>query len=128
MAKLKKYGMTSQIAQLEAAAACCTSLRGNDKLYCAPSMEKRIESCARAKSSRRSESCTPHYEREFRGDEVLTMDGSPRADSRVLFSGLSSRSRAGAHRGDRRNGSGKTTPVKLIVGEEPDSLVRRARR
>ena len=132
--KLKKYEKDqAKIAQLEAAAAKLHlwAFMGNDKLHKrAFSMEKRIEKLSQSEKPKTERKLHAAFkEREFRGDEVLTMDGLTKGfDGRVLFSGLSLEVTGGeriAVIGE--NGSGKTTLVKLIVGEEePDAgLVRR---
>ncbi len=127
--KLKKYEKDqAKIAQLEAAAAKLHlwAFMGNDKLHKrAFSMEKRIEKLSQSEKPKTERKLHAAFkEREFRGDEVLTMDGLTKGfDSRVLFSGLSLEVTGGeriAVIGE--NGSGKTTLVKLIVGEEkPDA-------
>lgn len=127
--KLKKYEKDqAKIAQLEAAAAKLHlwAFMGNDKLHKrAFSMEKRIEKLSQSEKPKTERKLHAAFkEREFRGDEVLTMDGLTKGfDGRVLFSGLSLEVTGGeriAVIGE--NGSGKTTLVKLIVGEEePDA-------
>ena len=99
---------------------------GNDKLHNrAFSMEKRIERLNQTERPREARKLHASFkERNFSGDEVVAMDGLTKGfEGRTLFSGLSAIVEGGervAIIGD--NGTGKSTLVKLIVGEEePDA-------
>lgn len=116
-----------EIAHLEEAAdkLHLWAFLGNDKLHRrAFSMEKRIDrlrSAPRPKTDRRLRA--RFQESEFRGDEVLLIEGLGKAyGEKRLFSDLELLIEPGervAVMGD--NGSGKSTLVKLILGEEiPD--------
>ena len=126
--RLKQYlKEQAKIQQLEKAAEQLRTwaYSGMDKTFKrVKSMEKRIERMRvtdRPKKERKME--VRFGEREFRGDEVLTIKGLAKAfGGRTLFSGLGLEV-AGGERialiGD--NGSGKTTLLKMILGEEvPD--------
>ena len=99
---------------------------GNDKLHKrAFSMEKRIEKLSRSEKPKEQKKLSVRFkERSFSGDEVLVADGLAKGfGDRILFSGLSFLVE-GQERiaviGD--NGTGKSTLVKLITGEEsPDA-------
>ncbi len=98
---------------------------GMDKTFKrAKSMERRIErlqTTDRPKQDRRLE--TRFGEKEFHGDEVFTAKGLAKSyDGRVLFSGVDLEVRGGERiglLGD--NGTGKTTLLRILLGEErPD--------
>ena len=127
--KLKQYEKEqAKIEQLEKAAEQLRiwAYSGNDKIFKrAQSMEKRIErmrTTDRPKKERKME--VRFGEREFRGDEVLTVKGLGKAFGlRTLFENVNLEV-AGGERigliGD--NGTGKTTLLKIILGEEmPDA-------
>ena len=118
----------AKIEQLEKAAAQMRvwAYSGMDKTFKrVKSMEKRIERMRvtdRPKKERKME--VRFGEREFRGDEVLTIKGLSKAfDGRTLFSDVSLEVEGGeriALLGD--NGTGKSTLIKIILGEEePDT-------
>ncbi len=99
---------------------------GNDKLHKrAFSMEKRIEKLQQSEKPREDKKLNVKFrQREFAGDEVLVVeDVSKSYGARRLFSGLSLTVTGGeriALIGD--NGTGKSTLLKLILGEEkPDT-------
>ena len=127
--KLRQYEKEqAKIEQLEKAAAQMRiwAYSGMDKTFKrVKSMEKRIERMRvtdRPKKERKME--VRFGEREFRGDEVLTIKGLTKSfGDRTLFSNLGLEVEGGERiglLGD--NGSGKTTLLKLILGEEePDS-------
>ena len=127
--KLKKYEKDqAKIEQLTRAAEQMHlwAFMGNDKLHKrAFAMEKRIERLSRSeKPSEQRKLNVKFKEREFVGDEVLVMDGIRKGFSgRTLFSDLDLLVTGGeriALIGD--NGTGKSTLVKLIMGEEkPDA-------
>ena len=127
--KLKKYEKDqAKIEQLTRAAEQMHlwAFMGNDKLHKrAFSMEKRIEKLSRSERPTEQKKLSIKFkERQFSGDEVLVMDDVSKGfGDRVLFSGLTMEV-AGGERialiGD--NGTGKSTLVKLIMGEEtPDT-------
>ena len=127
--KLKKYEKDqAKIEQLTRAAEQMHlwAFMGNDKLHKrAFSMEKRIEKLkASEKPTEQKKLSVKFKERQFSGDEVLVLDDISKGfGDRLLFSGLSMEV-AGGERisliGD--NGTGKSTLVKLIMGEEiPDT-------
>ncbi len=127
--KLKKYEKDqAKIEQLTRAAEQMHlwAFMGADKLHKrAFSMEKRIEKLSQSeKPTERKKLSVKFKEREFSGDEVLVADNvSKRFGERTLFSGVDLLVEGGeriALIGD--NGTGKSTLVKLIMGEEkPDT-------
>lgn len=127
--KLKKYEKDqAKIDQLTRAAEQLHlwAFMGNDKLHKrAFSMEKRIEKLSHTeKPSEQRKLSVKFKQREFSGDEVLVVeDVSKSFGEKRLFSELCM-SVTGGERialiGD--NGTGKSTLIKLIMGEElPDS-------
>ena len=127
--KLKKYEKDqAKIEQLTRAAEQMHlwAFMGNDKLHKrAFSMEKRIEKLSRSERPTEAKKLNVGFKsREFFGDEVVVTDGISKSyDGRTLFNELSL-TVAGAERialiGD--NGTGKSTLIKLIMGEEePDT-------
>ena len=132
--QLKKYEKDqAKIEQLQKAAAQMHlwAFMGNDKLHKrAFSMEKRIERLSQTEKPKEAKRISAGFkESEFRADEVLVADNLGKGFSgRTLFSGVEFKVTGGeriAVIGD--NGTGKSTLVKLIVGEEqPDTgYVRR---
>lgn len=132
--QLKKYEKDqAKIEQLQKAAAQMHlwAFMGNDKLHKrAFSMEKRIERLSQTEKPKETKRLSAGFkESEFRADEVLVADNLGKGFSgRTLFSGVEFKVTGGeriAVIGD--NGTGKSTLVKLIVGEEqPDTgYVRR---
>ena len=132
--QLKKYEKDqAKIEQLQKAAAQMHlwAFMGNDKLHKrAFSMEKRIERLSQTEKPKEAKRLSAGFkESEFRADEVLVADNLGKDFSgRTLFSGVEFKVTGGeriAVIGD--NGTGKSTLVKLIVGEEqPDTgYVRR---
>ena len=127
--KLKKYEKDqAKIEQLTRAAEQMHlwAFMGNDKLHKrAFSMEKRIEHLSHTEKPTEQKKLSVKFrQREFSGDEVLVIeDVSKSFGDRKLFSGLEMTVTGGeriALIGD--NGTGKSTLVKLIMGEEtPDS-------
>ena len=127
--KLKQYEKEqAKIQQLEKAAEQLRiwAYSGNDKVFKrAQSMEKRIERMRvtdRPKKERKME--VRFGEREFRGDEVLTIKNLQKSfGARTLFSDVNLEVAGGeriALLGD--NGTGKSTLIKIIMGEEePDA-------
>ena len=127
--KMRKYEKDqAKIEQLTRAAEQMHlwAFMGNDKLHKrAFSMEKRIEKLSHSeKPSEQKKLSVKFRERDFEGDEVLVISGLSKGfGERELFSDLEL-SVAGGERialiGD--NGTGKSTLVKLIMGEEtPDA-------
>ncbi len=117
-----------QIAQLQTAAdnLHLWAFLGNDKLHKrAFSMEKRIERLQTAKRPEQEKKLRARFQtREFAGDEVLVQDGVGKSfGERRLFSDVELLVEGGeriALIGD--NGTGKSTLLKCIVGEEsPDA-------
>ena len=127
--KLKKYERDqAKIEQLTRAAEQMHlwAFMGMDKLHKrAFSMEKRIERLQQSEKPTEQKKLNVKFkQREFSGDEVLVMDELSKAfGEKRLFSDLSATVTGGeriALIGD--NGTGKSTLVKLIMGEErPDS-------
>lgn len=127
--KLKKYEKDqAKIEQLTRAAEQMHlwAFMGNDKLHKrAFSMEKRIEKLSQSERPTEQKKLSVKFrQREFSGDEVLVIDELAKGfGGRMLFSGLSMTVTGGeriALIGD--NGTGKSTLVKLIMGEEnPDA-------
>ena len=124
--KLKKYEKDqAKIEQLTRAAEQMHlwAFMGTDKLHKrAFSMEKRIEKLSQSeKPTERRKLNVKFKEREFNGDEVLAADNVSKGfGGRTLFSGVDLLVEGGeriALIGD--NGTGKSTLVKLIIGEEP---------
>lgn len=127
--KLKRYEKEqAKIQQLEKAAEQLRTwaYSGMDKTFKrAQSMEKRIERMRvtdRPKKERKME--VRFGEREFRGDEVLTIKNLKKSfGDRTLFSNVNLEVAGGeriALLGD--NGTGKSTLIKILMGEEePDS-------
>ena len=118
----------AKIQQLEKAAQQLRiwAYSGNDKIFKrAQSMEKRIERMRvtdRPKKERKME--VRFGEREFRGDEVLTIKNLKKSfGDRTLFDHVNLEVAGGeriALLGD--NGAGKSTLLKILMGEEePDS-------
>ena len=126
--KLKQYEKEqAKIEQLEKAAEQLRlwAFQGNDKLYKrAQSMEKRIERMRTTDKPTKERKLDIRFgEREFRGDEVLIIKGLPKSfGGRTLFSDVDLEVEGGeriALLGD--NGTGKSTLIKIIMGEEePD--------
>ncbi len=126
--KLKQYEKEqAKIDQLQKAADQLRiwAYSGNDKTFKrAQSMEKRIEkmrSTDRPKKERKME--VRFGEREFRGDEVMSIKNLSKSfGDRTLFSDVNLEVAGGeriALLGD--NGTGKSTLIKIIMGEEePD--------
>ena len=127
--KLKQYEKDrAKIEQLQRAAEKLHlwAFMGNDKLHKrAFSMEKRIERLSQSEKPTEARRLTVKFrERDFNGDEVIVADGLEKGYSgRVLFSGVSLEVTGGeriALIGD--NGAGKTSFLKLLMGEEaPDA-------
>ena len=127
--QLKKYEKDqAKLQQLTEAAAKLHlwAFMGNDKLHKrAFSIEKRMEKLETTERPTEARKLNVHFTaQEFRGDDVLTMSGlSKHYGERTLFHDLDLTVTGGeriALIGD--NGTGKSTLVKLIMGEEtPDS-------
>ena len=126
--KLKQYEKEqAKIQQLEKAAEQLRiwAYSGNDKIFKrAQSMEKRIERMRTTDRPTRERKMEVRFgEREFRGDEVLTIKGLSKSfGQRALFSGVDLEVVGGeriALLGD--NGTGKSTLIKILMGEDgPD--------
>ena len=126
--KLKQYEKEqAKIQQLEKAAEQLRiwAYSGNDKIFKrAQSMEKRIERIRQTDKPRKDRKMEVRFgEREFRGDEVLSIKGLEKSfGERRLFTGVDLEVEGGeriALLGD--NGAGKSTLIKIIMGEEePD--------
>ena len=117
----------AKIEQLEKAAAQLRiwAYSGNDKIFKrAQSMEKRIKRMRVTDRPRKDRKMSVRFgEREFRGDEVLTIKNLEKSfGERALFSGVNLEVAGGeriALLGD--NGTGKSTLIKILMGEEePD--------
>ncbi len=123
--RLRQYEKNqAKIEQLSEAAEKMRlwAFQGNDKMYKrAIVMERRIEKLNTVEKPKRERNLTASFgEREFAGDEVLSLrDLSMAFDGRTLFSGVDLKIRGGeriALIGD--NGTGKSTLLKLLLGEE----------
>ena len=127
--KMRKYEKDqAKIEQLTRAAEQMHlwAFMGNDKLHKrAFSMEKRIEKLSHTeKPTEQKKLSVKVRQRDFAGDEVLVMEGLSKSfGEKKLFSGLDLTVTGGeriALIGD--NGTGKSTLVKLIMGDEtPDA-------
>ena len=127
--KMRKYEKDqAKIEQLPRAAEQMHlwAFMGNDKLHKrAFSMEKRIEKLSHTEKPTEQKKLSVKFrQREFEGDEVLVMEGLSKSfGEKKLFSGLDLTVTGGeriALIGD--NGTGKSTLVKLIMGDEtPDA-------
>ena len=127
--KMRKYEKDqAKIEQLTRAAEQMHlwAFMGNDKLHKrAFSMEKRIEKLSHTEKPTEQKKLSIKFrQREFEGDEVLVMEGLSKSfGEKKLFSGLDLTVTGGeriALIGD--NGTGKSTLVKLIMGDEtPDA-------
>ena len=127
--KLKQYEKEqAKIDQLQKAADQLRiwAYSGNDKTFKrAQSMEKRIEKMRVTDRPRKERKMEVRFgEREFRGDEVMTIKNLQKSfGDRTLFSDVNLEVAGGeriALLGD--NGTGKSTLLKIIMGEEePDS-------
>ena len=127
--KMRKYEKDqAKIEQLTRAAEQMHlwAFMGNDKLHKrAFSMEKRIEKLSHTEKPTEQKKLSVKFrQREFEGDEVLVMEGLSKSFSeKKLFSDLDLTVTGGeriALIGD--NGTGKSTLVKLIMGDEtPDA-------
>jgi len=123
--KLKQYEKEqAKIDQLQEAAdkLHLWAFMGNDKLHKrAFSMEKRIERLRTTDKPTKERRLDVKFgEREFRGDEVMVIKGLSKSfEGRTLFSDVDLLVEGGeriALLGD--NGTGKSTLVKIIMGEE----------
>ena len=127
--KMRKYEKDqAKIEQLTRAAEQMHlwAFMGNDKLHKrAFSMEKRIEKLSHTEKPTEQKKLSVKFrQREFEGDEVLVMEGLSKSfGEKKLFSDLDLTVTGGeriALIGD--NGTGKSTLVKLIMGDEtPDA-------
>jgi len=127
--KMRKYEKDqAKIEQLTRAAEQMHlwAFMGNDKLHKrAFSMEKRIEKLSHTEKPTEQKKLSVKFrQREFEGDEVLVMEGLSKSfGEKKLFSELDLTVTGGeriALIGD--NGTGKSTLVKLIMGDEtPDA-------
>ena len=127
--RLKQYEKEqAKIAQLEAAAEQMRlwAFKGNDKQYKrAINMERRIERMRTTdRPTKERKMATRFGEREFHGDEALAVTELKKSfGERILFDHINLEVAGGeriALLGD--NGTGKSTFIKLIMGEEaPDS-------
>lgn len=126
--KLKQYEKEqAKIQQLEKAAEQLRiwAYSGNDKIFKrAQSMEKRIERIRQTDKPKKDRKMEVRFgEREFRGDEVLSIKNLEKGfGGRTLFAGINLEVEGGeriALLGD--NGAGKSTLIKIIMEEEePD--------
>lgn len=132
--QLKKY--EAEQAKLKQLSDAAERIRlwahlGNDAMYKrAKSMEKRMEKLAQTDRPKQERAMKIKFaSREFSGDEVLVIDGVSKAyGEKKLFSELELIIEGGeriALIGD--NGTGKSTLIKMIIGEEmPDKgMLRR---
>ena len=127
--KMRKYEKDqAKIEQLTRAAEQMHlwAFMGNDKLHKrAFSMEKRIEKLSHTEKPTEQKKLSVKFrQREFEGDEVLVMEGLSKSfGEKKLFSELDLTVTGGeriALIGD--NGTGKSTLIKLIMGDEtPDA-------
>ncbi|MCI8422219.1 MAG: ABC-F family ATP-binding cassette domain-containing protein, partial [Lawsonibacter sp.] len=127
--KLRQYEKEqAKIQQLEKAAEQLRiwAYSGNDKIFKrAQSMEKRIERIRQTDKPKKDRKISVRFgEREFRGDEVLSIKSLEKSfGERTLFSGVDLEVEGGeriALLGD--NGAGKSTLLKILMGEEsPDT-------
>ena len=123
--RLRRYEKEqAKINQLEKAAEQLRvwAYSGNDKIFKrAQSMEKRIERMRTTDRPKKERGMSVRFgERKFRGDEVLTVKGLSKSfGDRTLFGGVDLEV-AGGERialiGD--NGTGKSTLIKILLGEE----------
>ena len=126
--KLRQYEKEqAKIKQLQEAAdkLHLWAFMGNDKLHKrAFSMEKRIERLRKTDKPRKDRVLTMGFgEREFKGDEVLVVrDLTKGFEGRTLFRNVDLLVEGGERIGlIGDNGTGKSTLLKLIMGEEqPD--------
>ncbi len=126
--RLKQYEKEqAKIEQLEKAAEQLRiwAYSGNDKTFKrAQSMEKRIERMRTTDKPTKERGMETRFgEREFKGDELFTVKGLKKSfEDRTLFSDVNLEVTGGeriALLGD--NGTGKSTFVKILLGEEkPD--------
>ena len=127
--RMKQYEKEqAKIAQLEKSAEQLRmwAFQGMDKTYRrAISMEKRIERMrTTAKPTKAKKMDARFSSAEFHGDEVLALKGLTKGfDGRTLFEGINLRMEGGERIGlIGDNGTGKSTLLKMIVGEEtPDA-------
>ena len=127
--RMKQYEKEqAKIHQLEKAADQLRlwAFQGMDKTYRrAISMEKRIERMrTTAKPTKAKKMDARFSSAEFHGDEVLALKGLAKGfDGRTLFEGINLRMEGGERIGlIGDNGTGKSTLLKMIVGEEnPDA-------
>ena len=127
--KLRQYEKEqAKIQQLEKAAEQLRiwAYSGNDKIFKrAQSMEKRIERIRQTDKPKKDRKMSVRFgEREFRGDEVLSIKGLEKSfGERKLFADVNLEVEGGeriALLGD--NGTGKSTLIKILMGEEePDA-------
>ena len=129
--KLRQYEKEqAKIQQLEKAAEQLRiwAYSGNDKIFKrAQSMEKRIERIRQTDKPRKDRKMAVRFgEREFRGDEVLSIKHLSKAfGERTLFGDVNLEVEGGeriALLGD--NGTGKSTLIKIIMGEEEPEVGR----